>query len=60
MKNVYQTDDPHRLLQLKRLEADAMLDVLRTINLTDTTADQLSVIARNVLKRYGLNVRRKK
>lgn len=57
MKNVYQTDDPHRLLQLKRLEADAMLDVLRTINLTDTTADQLSVIARNVL-RAQLGVRK--
>ncbi|MFK7972602.1 MAG: PP2C family protein-serine/threonine phosphatase [Bacteroidia bacterium] len=57
MKNVYQTDDPHRLLQLKRLEADAMLDVLRTINLTDTNADQLSVIARNVL-RAQLGVRK--
>ena len=57
MKNVYQTDDPHRLLQLKRLEADAMLDVLRTINLTDTTAEQLSVIARNVL-RAQLGVRK--
>jgi sigma-B regulation protein RsbU (phosphoserine phosphatase) len=57
MKNVYQTDDPHRLLQLKRLEADAMLDVLRTINLTDTTAEQLSLIARNVL-RAQLGVRK--
>jgi sigma-B regulation protein RsbU (phosphoserine phosphatase) len=57
MKNVYQTDDPHRLLKLKRLEADAMLDVLRTINLTDTSAEQLSVIARNVL-RAQLGVRK--
>ena len=57
MENVYQTDDPHRLLQLKRLEADAMLDVLRTINLNDTSAEQLSVIARNVL-RAQLGVRK--
>lgn len=50
MKNAYQTEDPEKLLQLKRLEADALLDVLRTINLADTTVEQLSVIARNVLR----------
>ncbi|RMG26484.1 MAG: serine/threonine-protein phosphatase [Bacteroidetes bacterium] len=49
MKNVYDTTDAKTLLQLKRLEADALLDVLRTINHSELKISQLCTIARNVL-----------
>ncbi|MEM6261188.1 MAG: PP2C family protein-serine/threonine phosphatase [Bacteroidota bacterium] len=50
MENAYNTTDPQKLLQLKRLEADSLLDVLRTINMADLTIDKLCRIARNVLR----------
>ncbi|MEM7658568.1 MAG: PP2C family protein-serine/threonine phosphatase [Bacteroidota bacterium] len=49
MKNVYNTNDPQKLLELKRLEAFALLDVLRTINQSELTIDQMCLIGRNVL-----------
>ena len=55
--NAYDTNDPRKLLALKRLEADAMLDVLRTINHADLNISQLCLIARNVL-RAQLGVRK--
>ncbi len=48
-RNVYQTNDPQRLLQLKRLEATALLDVLRTINHYEHSIQRLCRIAQNVL-----------
>ncbi|MEO0899069.1 MAG: SpoIIE family protein phosphatase [Bacteroidota bacterium] len=48
-ENVYQTDDPAKLLQLKRLEADAILDVLRSINNADMTIPNLCLVVRNLL-----------
>lgn len=50
MENVYQTNDPQKLLQLKRLEAAALLDVLRTINHYEHSVDRLCRIAHNVLR----------
>ena len=50
MENVYNTTDPKKLLDLKRLEADALLDVLRTINHDELNISQLCLIARNVLR----------
>ena len=50
MENVYNTTDPKTLLELKRLEADALLDVLRTINHAELSIKQLCLIARNVLR----------
>ena len=50
MDNPYQNTDPVKLLELKRLENDALLDVLRTINHADLTVDKLCLIARNVLR----------
>lgn len=50
MNNVYNTTDPQKLLELKRLEADALLDVLRTINHSELSIHQLCLIARNVLR----------
>lgn len=49
MKNVYDTNDPKTLLALKRLEADALLDVLKTINHAELKISQLCTITRNVL-----------
>jgi phosphoserine phosphatase RsbU/P len=49
-KNAYNTNDPQTLLQLKRLEADALLDILRTINHDELKIAQLCKIARNVLR----------
>ncbi|MEL6651720.1 MAG: PP2C family protein-serine/threonine phosphatase [Bacteroidota bacterium] len=48
-ENAYNTTDPSKLLELKRLEADAMLDVLRTINQEDLQIDSLCRIAKYVL-----------
>jgi sigma-B regulation protein RsbU (phosphoserine phosphatase) len=50
LDNVYNTSDPKKLLELKRLEADALLDVLRTINNQELKIEQLCLIARNVLR----------
>lgn len=50
MKNAYNTTDPRKLLELKRLEADALLDVLRTINHAELNISQLCTITRNVLR----------
>lgn len=49
-RNAYNTNDPRKLLELKRLEADALLDILRTINHDDLKIGQLCKIARNVLR----------
>ncbi len=48
--NVYDTQDPKILLKLKRLEADALLDVIRTINHAELSISQLCLIASNVLR----------
>ncbi|MEL7530567.1 MAG: PP2C family protein-serine/threonine phosphatase [Bacteroidota bacterium] len=48
-ENAYNTTDPSKLLELKRLEADALLDVLRTINQEDLKIDSLCRIAKYVL-----------
>ncbi|MEM6629745.1 MAG: PP2C family protein-serine/threonine phosphatase [Bacteroidota bacterium] len=50
MENPYNITDPAKLLELKRLENDALLDVLRTINHAELTIDKLCLIARNVLR----------
>jgi len=55
--NAYDTNDPRKLLALRRLEADALLDVLRTINHAELKISQLCLIARNVL-RAQLGVRK--
>ncbi len=57
MKNVYDTTDPQKLLELKRLETASLLDVLRTINHTEVDISKLCLIARNVL-RAQLGVKR--
>lgn len=49
MENAYNTNDPKKLLELKRMEADAMLDVLRSINNDALSIKQLCMIVRNVL-----------
>lgn len=49
-RNAYNTNDPRKLLELKRLEADALLDILRTINHDELRITQLCKIARNVLR----------
>ncbi|MEL6696372.1 MAG: PP2C family protein-serine/threonine phosphatase [Bacteroidota bacterium] len=56
-ENVYNTTDPQKLLELKRLEADALLDVLRTINHEGMTIRNLCLIVRNTL-RAQLGVRK--
>ena len=48
--NPYHSQNPQQLLALKRLEADALLDVLRTINHSDMTIENLCSIARLVLR----------
>lgn len=57
MENAYNTNDPKKLLELKRLEAAALLDVMRTINHYELNISQLCTIARNVL-RAQLGVRK--
>lgn len=49
VENAYNTTDPQKLLELKRLEADAFLDVMRTINQDDLQIDSLCRIAKYVL-----------
>ena len=50
MDNVYNTTDPQKLLRLKRQEADALLDILRTIQLDNKSIRQLSLITKNLLR----------
>ncbi|TAE48646.1 MAG: hypothetical protein EAZ89_15065, partial [Bacteroidetes bacterium] len=57
MANAYHTTDPEKLLELKRLEADALLDLLRTINQAGLEISQLCLITRNLL-RAQLGVRK--
>ncbi|MEZ4830302.1 MAG: PP2C family protein-serine/threonine phosphatase [Bacteroidia bacterium] len=57
MRNAYDTTDSQKLLQLKRLEAAALLDVLRSINHHELNIQQLCTIARNIL-RAQLGVRK--
>ncbi|MEM7036231.1 MAG: PP2C family protein-serine/threonine phosphatase [Bacteroidota bacterium] len=47
--NLYKTNDPEILLRLKRLEANAVLDVLRYINQAHIKQEQIFKIARNAL-----------
>ncbi|HHG84632.1 MAG TPA: hypothetical protein ENJ82_07775 [Bacteroidetes bacterium] len=47
--NVYKTNDPEVLLRLKRQEADALLDVLRSINQSHLKPQHIFKIARNAL-----------
>lgn len=49
MKNAYHTDDPQKLLELKRLEASALLDVVRAFNNSEHTPQTLCRIACNTL-----------
>ena len=57
MNNAYQTNDPQKLLQLKRLEAASLLDVIRTVNHYEHSVNRLCRIAQNVL-RAQLGVRK--
>ena len=50
MENAYNTNDPKKLLELKRMESDALLDVLRSINNDNLNIKQLCMIVRNVLR----------
>ncbi|GAB4402405.1 MAG: hypothetical protein OHK0039_00360 [Bacteroidia bacterium] len=49
-ENVYHTNDPEKLLALKRLEADALLDVLRMINQSEMKIAQLCRVSQNLLR----------
>ncbi|MEM0997061.1 MAG: PP2C family protein-serine/threonine phosphatase [Bacteroidota bacterium] len=48
-ENVYRTNDPEMLLRLKRQEAEALLDVLRSINQAHLKPEHIFKIARNAL-----------
>ncbi|MCI4669694.1 MAG: serine/threonine-protein phosphatase [Bacteroidia bacterium] len=48
-ENVYQTTDPEKLLQLKRLEAEAILDILKSINNEKMSIKNLCLVVRNLL-----------
>lgn len=50
MENAYNTNDPKKLLELKRMEADALLDVLRSINNDALSIQHLCLIVKNVLR----------
>ena len=47
--NAYKTNDPEVLLRLKRQEADALLDVLRSMNQAHLSPKHIFKIARNAL-----------
>lgn len=49
MVNVYDTNDPEKLLQLKRQEADALRDVIRSIYGSRLKPEQFFKITQNVL-----------
>lgn len=48
-RNFYNTDDPELLLRLKRQEADALRDVLRSINMSNLKTRQIFMIVQNTL-----------
>lgn len=48
-RNFYNTEDPEVLLRLKRQEADALRDVLRSINMSQLKTRQIFKIAQNTL-----------
>lgn len=48
-RNAYKTNDSELLLQLKRQEADALLDVLRSMNKSDLKPEHIFKVARNTL-----------
>lgn len=48
-QNFYNTEDPELLLRLKRQEADALRDVLRSINMSQLKTRQIFKIAQNTL-----------
>ena len=48
-RNFYDQDDPELLLRLKRQEADALRDVLRSINMSDLKTRQIFMIVQNTL-----------
>lgn len=48
-RNYYNSDDPEVLLRLKRQEADALRDVLRSINMRQLKTRQIFMIAQNTL-----------
>lgn len=48
-RNFYNTEDPEVLLRLKRQEADALRDVLRSINMSQLKTKQIFKIAQNTL-----------
>lgn len=49
MVNVYDTNDPEKLLRLKRQEADALRDVIRSIHGSRLKPEQFFKITQNVL-----------
>lgn len=57
VQHSFPLNDPEKLLELKRLESHALLDVLRTVNLYELSIPQLCLITRNVL-RAQLGVKR--
>jgi phosphoserine phosphatase RsbU/P len=48
-RNAYKTNDPELLLRLKRQEADALLDVLRSMNQAHLRIEHIFKVARNTL-----------
>lgn len=48
-RNAYSTNDPELLLRLKRQEADALRDVLRSINQAHLRPEHIFKVARNTL-----------
>ena len=48
--NPYQTTDPQKLLELKRLEADTLLDLIRSVYNPDLKTTQICILVRNALK----------
>ncbi len=50
MKNTYHNAGPERLLELKRLEADTLRDLLRSVNNPALDTKSVCMIVRNVLR----------
>ncbi len=55
--NPYQTTDPRKLLELKRLEADTLLDLIRSVYSPDLSTNQVCMLVRNALK-VQLNIKK--
>lgn len=49
MRNVYDTNDPEKLLNLKKQEADALRDVIRSMNRGSLKKEHIFKIAQNTL-----------